>query len=166
MNETVVPTPSPSRRIPPRAAAILLMVAVFVVGILAGFALDRAVYRAHHDWRFHGRGGAPIWMIPEVQQRRHWDRISDRLHLTPEQRAAVDSILTRRARQLEDARLRIDPMMRAIMEGTRHQIDSVLTPDQRARLEQLRRERGPRGPRGPEGGPGGPEGPGGPDGGR
>src|SRR5262245_28427435 len=151
MNEITTPSPTPSRRIPPRAAAILVLIAVFLVGILAGFALDRAMFRAHrHDWRHRGpRGGVPIWMIPEAQQRSHWGRISDRLHLTPEQRTAVDSILTRRARQLEEARLRIDPMMRAIMDDTRNQIDSVLTPEQRAQLEQLRRERGPRGMRDP-----------------
>jgi Spy/CpxP family protein refolding chaperone len=138
MNET---SSNPSRRrIPTRVAAALLLLAVFAVGLIAGFALDRVIHWRHFGFHRWGRGPVPVWALSEGQQRRHWSRLSARLHLSPEQKTAVDSILTRRTRQLEETRARFEPAIHAVMEDARRQIDSVLTPDQRARLEKFRRE--------------------------
>jgi hypothetical protein len=127
-------------RIPPRVAAVLLLLGLFVIGVVAGVALERIRDRRGHEGR-RVRDGVPVWALPERDQRRHWARVSDRLGLSAEQRAAVDSILTRRAKQLEAARAEVEPTMSRIMNSARGQIDSLLTPEQRARLEDLRHQR-------------------------
>ena len=138
-------TPASSPRIPPRVAALLLLAGVFAIGAVLGVGLERVRDRARGTHRV--RDGVPVWALPERDQRRHWARVSDRLALTPEQRASVDSILTIRARQLEAARAQVEPTMSSIMASARSQIDSVLTPDQRAKLQEMRRQRAQRGSR-------------------
>jgi len=113
---------------------------MFAIGVVAGVALERARDRRGRE-PHRVRDGVPVWALPERDQRRHWARVSDQLALTPEQRAQVDSILTRRARQLDAARAQVEPTMSAIMSSARSQIDSVLTPDQLARIQEMRRQR-------------------------
>jgi hypothetical protein len=133
-------TPASPPRIPPRLAALLLLAGVFAIGAVLGVGLERVRDRASRETH-RVRDGVPVWALPERDQRRHWARVSDQLALTPGQRARVDSILTIRARQLEAARAQVEPTMSSIMVSARSQIDSVLTPDQRARLQELRRQR-------------------------
>jgi hypothetical protein len=133
-------TPPSPPRIPPRLAALLLLAGVFAIGAVLGVGLERVRDRASRETH-RVRDGVPVWALPERDQRRHWARVSDQLALTPGQRARVDSILTIRARQLEAARAQVEPTMSSIMVSARSQIDSVLTPDQRARLQELRRQR-------------------------
>ena len=133
-------TPASPPRIPPRVAALLLLAGVFAIGVVLGVGLERVRDRGARETH-RVRDGVPVWALPERDQRRHWARVSDRLALTPGQRASVDSILTIRARQLEAARAQVEPTMSSIMASARSQIDSVLTPDQRAKLQELRRQR-------------------------
>ncbi|HET9940976.1 MAG TPA: hypothetical protein VFR25_07725 [Candidatus Eisenbacteria bacterium] len=133
-------TPGKPARVPPRVAAALLLIGMFAIGIVAGVALERVRDRRGRD-QHRVRDGVPVWALPERDQRRHWARVSDQLALTPEQRAQVDSILTRRAAQLEAARAAVEPTMSAIMSSARSQIDSVLTKDQLARIQEMRRQR-------------------------
>jgi hypothetical protein len=133
-------TPASRPRIPPRLAALLLLAGVFAIGAVLGVGLERVRDRAGREIH-RVRDGVPVWALPERDQRRHWARVSDQLALTPGQRASVDSILTIRARQLEAARAQVEPMMSSIMKSARSQIDSVLTPDQRAKLQEMRRQR-------------------------
>jgi hypothetical protein len=133
-------TPASPPRIPPRLAALLLLAGVFAIGAVLGVGLERVRDRAGREIH-RVRDGVPVWALPERDQRRHWARVSDQLALTPGQRASVDSILTIRARQLEAARAQVEPMMSSIMKSARSQIDSVLTPDQRAKLQEMRRQR-------------------------
>jgi len=133
-------TPASPPRIPPRLAALLLLAGVFAIGAVLGVGLERVRDRAGRE-RHRVRDGVPVWALPERDQRRHWARVSDQLALTPGQRASVDSILTIRARQLEAARAQVEPTMSSIMASARSQIDSVLTPDQRAKLQEMRRQR-------------------------
>ena len=133
-------TPASPPRIPPRLAAFLLLAGVFAIGAVLGVGLERVRDRAGREIH-RVRDGVPVWALPELDQRRHWARVSDQLALTRGQRASVDSILTIRARQLEAARAQVEPMMSSIMKSARSQIDSVLTPDQRAKLQEMRRQR-------------------------
>jgi len=113
---------------------------MFAIGVVAGVGLERV--RDRRGRQQHSvRDGVPVWALPERDQRRHWARVSDQLALTPQQRAQVDSILTRRAHQLEAARAEVEPTMSAIMASARSQIDSVLTKDQLARIQEMRRQR-------------------------
>jgi len=131
-----------ARGMSPRIAAALVLLAVFVLGAAAGVLADRKL--SHRDGpRGHEREGrVPSWLNrPEAEHRKYWSRIHDQLGLTPDQRAAVDTLLSRRARQLEAARHQMEPEMLRIMQETRAQIDSVLTPEQRVKLEEIRKER-------------------------
>ena len=131
--------PGKPARVPPRVAAALLLTGMFAIGVVAGVALERTRDRRGPERRV--RDGVPVWALPERDQRRHWARVSDQLALTPEQRAQVDSILTRRAAQLEAARAAVEPTMSAIMSSARSQIDSVLTPEQLSQIQEMRRQR-------------------------
>lgn len=131
--------PGKPARVPPRVAAALLLTGMFAIGVVAGVALERTRDRRGPERRV--RDGVPVWALPERDQRRHWARVSDQLALTPEQRAQVDSILTRRAHQLDAARAAVEPTMSAIMSSARSQIDSVLTPEQLSQIQEMRRQR-------------------------
>jgi len=127
----------PRRGMSPRVLAALVLIAVGALGVVAGIALDRTILRSHA-----GREGrVPYWARSDSDRRRYWDRISSRLHISAEQGTAIDSILAQQGRLLRDARKEVDPKMSTIMDGTKLRIDSVLTPDQRALLQALRRER-------------------------
>lgn len=126
----------------PRIAAALVLLAVFVLGAAAGVLSDRKLSRRDEGRRPEREGRVPSWLNrPESEHRKYWSRIHDRLGLTTEQRAAVDTLLSRRARQLEAARHQMEPEMLRIMQETRAQIDSVLTPEQRQKFEEIRKER-------------------------
>jgi len=140
--ETGAPeTPRP-RRGSPRLVAAIVLLAVFALGAAAGVLADRRLARDRGDRR-EGRGGRlPSWVNrPESEHRKYWSRLHDQLGLTPDQRVAVDTLLARRARQLDAARHRMEPEMLLIMQTTRAQIDSILTPEQRQKLEEIRKER-------------------------
>ena len=144
---TPVGTPRP-RRGSQRLVAALVLLAVFALGAVAGVLADRNFSRPSGDRRGDHGGRLPSWVNrPESEHRKYWSRIHDRLGLTPEQRAAVDTLLARRARQLDQARHRMEPEMLVIMQTTRAQIDSILTPEQRQKLEEIRKERRERGER-------------------
>jgi hypothetical protein len=115
---------------------------VFALGAVAGVLADRRFARHPGDRREERGSRIPSWLNrPESEHRKYWSRIHDQLGLAPEQRAAVDTVLARRARQLDTARHRMEPEMLAIMQTTRAQIDSILTPEQRVKLEEIRKER-------------------------
>jgi Spy/CpxP family protein refolding chaperone len=134
--------PRPRTGLSPRIAAALVLLAVFVLGAAAGVLADRKLSRREASRRHEREGRVPSWLNrPESEHRQYWSRIHDQLGLTPDQRAAVDTLLSRRARQLEAARHQMEPEMLRIMQVTRAQIDSVLTPEQRLKLEEIRKER-------------------------
>ena len=135
-------TPRSRGGMSPRIAAALVLLAVFVLGAAAGVLADRKLSHRDGGRRPEREGRVPSWLNrPESEHRQYWSRIHDRLGLTSDQRAAVDTLLSRRARQLEAARHQMEPEMLRIMQETRAQIDSVLTPEQRQKLEEIRKER-------------------------
>jgi Spy/CpxP family protein refolding chaperone len=68
-------------------------------------------------------------------------RLLDEVGLTPDQQAAVEAILERRRAQTDRFWSEAGPELRAIMDSTRSEIRTVLTPEQRERYERLRAER-------------------------
>jgi hypothetical protein len=75
------------------------------------------------------------------------------LDLSATQQHAIDSIMADNEAEFAAMEKEMRPRMRAFLERTRGQIDSVLTPGQREKFHKF----GPRG--GPPDEPGGPEGP-------
>jgi len=124
--------------VPPRVMAGLTLLIVFAFGAAAGAVLDRVALRRHHS-RLIERVFSPP---SESERRKHAEKMAKELDLTPAQAAAVDTIFAARTRQLDAGRVRFEAELRALMAATRHQIDSLLTPDQRAKLEALRRRHG------------------------
>ena len=104
-------------------AAMFLLGAVLVGGVL-GFSADRVL-----------RGGAGKW-----GQRASRERFAEELDLTAAQRAAVDSLLDERHAKIDSLLRPIKPQLDSIIDASRAQIARLLTPEQRARFEEMQRE--------------------------
>jgi Spy/CpxP family protein refolding chaperone len=135
----------------PLLAALVLLLAA-VVGGVAGVVLDRHVLLPRMFHGDHFPGHRP------PRDREFRSRFARDLGLSPDQQVRIDSIMDREARELRLLRGRIQPQLNSIIGRTRHQMDSVLTPEQRQRAEEIRR-RHPRPPGPPPGAFGPMEGP-------
>ncbi|HEY4647819.1 MAG TPA: hypothetical protein VIG95_01885 [Gemmatimonadales bacterium] len=140
MTEPTVPT---RRSAGPLLAALVLLLAA-VVGGVAGIVLDRHVLlpRMFHGDHFPGRR--------PPRDREFRNRFAREVGLSEEQQIRIDSIMDREARELRLLRGKIQPQLDSIIGRTRHQLDSILTPEQRQRAEEIRR-RHPRPPGPPPG---------------
>jgi hypothetical protein len=147
-----------------KALAIAAFATVALAGVLSGAALDRYVLylwgrpdavarapfqggrRGPPDGRGGpGRGGPP----PEMT-----NRMMREIGLSATQQAGIDSLLDRQAAKLREVRERIRPAMDSLIHETEREVSARLTPEQRTRYEELRREmrlsgRGRRGGGGP-----------------
>ena len=145
-----------------RLLAVLVLLLVAVAGGLAGVAIDRRVLlpRKFDGHRFeHGSG-------PHGPRDREFrNRFARELGLSTEQQARIDSIMEHQGRELRAIRHQVQPQLDSIVSRTRQQLDSVLTPEQRKKAEEIRRKHPrPHGPPPGDGPPGDvpPDGPDGP----
>jgi Spy/CpxP family protein refolding chaperone len=120
--------PTPGRT---RLTGMVLLIAVFAAGMLAGTAFDRLLTAGEvgpAEAAACERGGrGPHMIIDEVD-------------LEPAQRARVQEILDRR-RALTDSLWRADGQrIRAAVDSTREEIRAILTPEQRADYDRRREE--------------------------
>jgi Spy/CpxP family protein refolding chaperone len=81
------------------------------------------------------------------------NRMMREIDLSATQQAGIDSLLDRQAAKLREVRERIRPAMDSLIQETEREVSSRLTPEQRTRYEELRREMRPPG-RGRRGGGG------------
>ena len=141
MTETTAGTPGDERAItslrrPSRRRVIALLVAglalVAAAGVASGIVLERRVFSRHWE---HGPGG------PRGRFGRHGpgdgpmhERFGRDLALTRRQELAIDSIFARHRPAIDSARAASEPAIRTIIDQTRRQIDSVLTPEQREKM--------------------------------
>ena len=109
-----------------QTAAMFLLGALLAGGVL-GFTADRMMSRA----------GASV-IRPSVKSMR--DNVAKRLELTPAQRAAVDSILDARHKQMVDLIKPMRPKMDSVKENARTQIRRILTPPQQLEFDALIKE--------------------------
>lgn len=121
-------------RIPVWLVAATIIVMSMLTGVIVGVAIDRrVVLHRIGDGPFFVRSGGMhtrAIMIP--------GRLEHELGLSPAQSAAVDSITRHRMAQRDSLMARTFPVMRALLDSTRSDIERVLTPEQRAKFEQLR----------------------------
>lgn len=115
-----------------RLVGLSVLIVTFVAGALAGVAMDRVIAA---DDTVEAR---PAPRGERDRQRRY---VIDQVEMAADQRAAIDTILERRA-----ARIRtVWKEMESITDSTRAEIMSVLTPEQRTdyerRLEERRQRR-------------------------
>ena len=106
-----------------------VLAVTFIAGALAGAAIDRAVVDEDRD---------------EVRKERRDDEddrrrsyIIEKVEMSDAQRAAIDSILERRADRMRAVWHEVEPQLDAISDSARSEIMGVLTPEQRAEYEEL-----------------------------
>jgi Spy/CpxP family protein refolding chaperone len=137
--------------------ALIFLLGSFVAGAAIGVAADRAMRHGSHG--AHG-------------PRSPLDRMAHDLNLTAAQRAAFDTILENREKQMRQLFAPIRPQMDSLMalskgvrDSTHEQLRKVLTPKQREKFDKMReaakkrgadargrweKDRGPGPDRGPE----------------
>ena len=120
---------------PVRTQAVVLLLLAFLTGALVGGATERVLlHRAARVDRAGGPGGRAGFY--------GWLGVSDA------QRTQIDAIFAKRRPHLDS----LNEMRRSAMDSARKEMDAVLTPVQRAKLDSSRaRDRGGRGGYGPPG---------------
>ncbi len=104
------------------------VVILFVVGFVAG-ALAMNLYRAR---QFSPRGGG----------RGGFEQMLDRLNLTQDQRTQVGDIFDDARKQLADLRQASEPKFREVRKNTDERLQTVLTPEQWEKFQQMTSRRG------------------------
>lgn len=137
-----------------RAQGVALLLVTFVVGALAGVALERVRAASRAPWPEPGpgMGQPPADLMPPMFQE---------LDLTEEQAQRIRQIL-RDSRSRTDSILgHMMPRLHAVTDSVRQEIHAVLTPEQAQRLDSFMSRMRQRG-RPMQGGPPGVRGRGGP----
>ena len=135
--------PATSTRRPSRGRVLWLLATgillVAAAGVASGVVLERRVLSRHEE---HGRGGRGGREGSEHHSMH--ERFGRDLDLTPAQAAKIDSIFASHRPAIDSARAASEPKIRAIIDQTRREIDSVLTPAQREKMHaRMMRERPP-----------------------
>jgi hypothetical protein len=129
-----------------RWTTLLLLLAAAIAGGVVALRLDRALHR-----------GAPQAGAPDPGHRRRppdgrrppFDpaaRFVRELGLSPAQQARLDSLLARQRDEVQQIREETQPRYDSIAALTPHEVDALLTPDQRRMLDSIKAGR-PRGGR-------------------
>ncbi len=116
-----------------RAQGIALLLVTFVVGALAGLALERV--RADRQ----PPPEPPFGMAPPFQQE-YMPMMFRELDLTREQRQQIMQILQSRRPHTDSIMNAMLPRLRAMTDSARMEILAVLTPEQATRLDSLMSE--------------------------
>lgn len=137
--------------------AMLVIGTALIAGLVGGAAFDRYVLLPRRVEAFRQqRNNRPS---PEEMQKRFLDRMTKDLGLTEVQRSGMAAIYTRQGTSMDSLSRLMRPVYDSIYRAGRAEVDSLLNPEQRAKLAELRKQRrGRGGPGGPPGGPGGPGG--------
>ncbi len=106
--------------------ALMFLLGAFLAGGALGFSADRLLVRDR--------------LCPENGRKRAHGRFAAELNLTPEQRVAIDSIVDAKNRQLRAIIDPVRPQLDAASDSARAHIRLILTPEQRAKFDELRRE--------------------------
>jgi hypothetical protein len=110
--------------------AMMFLLGAFVAGGALGFTADRMVRAS--DRESHGPADFRT-------------RMADKLHLTPVQKTAIDSLMLERHRQIVALFKPVKPQLdsitaeaRAVSDSTHEQIKRLLDPGQRAEFDRMR----------------------------
>ena len=120
-----------------RIAVGLLLLLVFAAGMVADAGVRRLRMRRMHTPMENHR--PPFG----AERDRHF---GEELGLDSVQRARVDSVFARRRVQIDSFWKGPGKSLRAIMDSTRDEVRSVLTPEQRAKFDRRHMEGRPRHP--------------------
>jgi Spy/CpxP family protein refolding chaperone len=135
----VIAAPRPSGRGRVLALLIAGLVLVAGAGVATGVVLERTVL-SHRGDHHAGPGGARRG----GERGPMHERFGRDLGLSKAQEAKIDSIFASHRPAIDSARAESEPKIRALIEQTRREVDSVLTPEQRAKMhERMKREHPP-----------------------
>jgi Spy/CpxP family protein refolding chaperone len=115
-----------------RLLGAALLVAVFAAGGLAGAATDRVLHA--------GETRPPDQAGWDCRPPRGDHTLLDQLALAPEQRVRIDSIMDESRERIRAFWAHEGAQVRAMVDSTRAEVRSVLTPEQRAEYDRLRAE--------------------------
>ncbi len=128
---------APRSRTSTTLLAIVALLATFCVGVLVGVAADRVfIMRGMHR---------PAGRSAEFMTK----RLDRRLDLSPQQERQVAAIIERGQQRMFRVWGNVHPQIRQEIERTNAEIAQILTPEQRAKFDQVKmrmapRHRGPR----------------------
>lgn len=115
-----------------RASAVIAVLAIFVVGVVAGVAAAHLYYA-----RLLTRPGGP----PAIGAQRFSDHLARRLRLSRAQEQQVAEILARTQEKSERFREQMEPRVRDLLETTHREIEDILSKEQRERFREMRETR-------------------------
>jgi hypothetical protein len=113
-----------------RTTAIVLVLAAFAAGLVAGLAGDR-VYLIHAGRLFPARSGGRSMSKHLVE------RLDRELHFDGQQRKKVETIVESHRKRFDSIWASVRPAIKKEIEATNTEIDKVLTPDQRAKFKSM-----------------------------
>jgi Spy/CpxP family protein refolding chaperone len=119
-----------------RWIALAVLSATFLAGAMAGAATLKVVV--------DDRAEQPRRERPDARRAGPGERpsIFDQMGLTAAQKAAMDSIMEKRRREMDAFWKEHNAEVRAIVDSARAEIDRILTPEQRKKFEEFRERRG------------------------
>jgi len=120
-----------------RLLAGSLLLCSLLLGIFAGVALDRWLLLPRH----HGGHRLEAGPGSRDMRGRFLRQLTGDLELSPEQRARIDTLLTRQQQQTREVLREFRPRLEQITAATHAGIAAVLTPDQAQRFEEIKRRR-------------------------
>lgn len=141
---------------------ILATLVIFAAGVVTGGLLvsytDRAKPRPRANWRplpaetsprpvEPGTGRDPIrpagvpGAVPQFLRREFLENLDREVSLTTEQRERIEQIIREGQERNREYWERVSPELRKEIANTRKQIQAVLRPEQRARFDELMKQR-------------------------
>ena len=125
--------------------AVVVVIVAFFAGLLVGVAGDRFYLIRSHRLFPH--------RAMQFAARRIVEHLDRDLHLTPQQKVEIQAIIDRHRVRMESIMSGVRPQMRQEIDAANAEIETVLTPQQRAEFEKTRMRMGPRHGFGPPPGP-------------
>ncbi len=113
--------------------AILGVLLIFLLGIACGAVATHMAYKSRMENFVSGRPG----MREEILLK----RLSDRLQLDEQQRAAVQTIIHGTQAEMKEIRKQFRPQMKIVLEKSRVEVRKILRPDQQKKYDQFIAER-------------------------
>lgn len=111
-----------------KGRAVAFYLGAVLVGVVLGVVGERVTLRERL---------AREWRDPRSMR----ERISTELGLDVDQRARFDTILDTRNRRYDSLMAPVRPVLDSVGTAARQEIQAMLTPEQRARYEDMRRAR-------------------------
>ena len=130
----------------------ILVFAVFFIGLATGVLSDH-LYRTRVADAARVSGNRGDRLSPQDRAKRDQERFAKYLDLDQNQQDQIGKILEETRTQIRELRGTVDPQFKAIEDGSRARIRSVLNPEQQRKYDEFREtHRGDRGrsPRPPD----------------